>query len=62
MKFVQFFKDQFCRYIKDTSGRGVVQYAMMVAMLGVLSIIAYEASGGDINDVLQNSGIFSDQF
>ena len=62
MKFIQFFRDQFCHYIGDTSGRGVVQYVLMVAMLGVLSIIAYESSGGDISDLFRNSGIFSDQF
>lgn len=44
------------RYLREQAGQGLAEYALILALVAVLSIVAITFLGGSINDMLSDLG------
>ena len=46
------------KFFKDESGQGMVEYALIIALIAVVVIVAVTALGGGIKDTLSGKEAF----
>ena len=47
------------KFFKDESGQGMVEYALIIALIAVVVIVAVTALGGGIKDTLSGKEAFN---